>query len=52
MSYLHTEKSIDDINKNRLIEKHNRVVSVADDANENIIIVSQIKKNDRVRKKV
>ena len=27
-------------------------MSVADDANENMIIVSQIKKNDRVKKKV
>ena len=40
------------MNKYQLIKNHDRVVSVADDANENMIIVSQIKKNDRVKKKV
>ena len=50
--YLHPEKSINNMNKYQLIKKYDRVVSVADDANENMIIVSQIKKNDRVRKKV
>ena len=40
------------MNKYQLIKNHDRVVSVADDANENMIIVSQIQKNGRVRKKV
>ena len=50
--YLHPEKSIKNMNKYQLIKNHDRVVSVADDANENMIIVSQIKKNDMVKKKV
>ena len=40
------------MNKYRSIKNHDRTVSVADDANENMIIVSQIKKNDRLRKEV
>ena len=47
---LHPEKSIEDMKKYQLIKKHDRVVSVPDDANENMIIVSQIQKNDRVRR--
>ena len=35
-----------------MIKNHDRVVSVADDANENMIIVSQIKKNERLWKEV
>ena len=35
-----------------MAKKRNRVVSVPDDENKNMIIVSQIQKNDRVRKKV
>ncbi len=38
------------MNEYRSIEKHDRAVSMADDANENMIIVSQIQKNDRIRK--
>ena len=40
------------MNKYRSIKKRNRTVSVPDDENESMIIVSQIQKNDRVRKKV
>ena len=50
--YLHAEKSTEVMKKYRLIEKHDRIVSVADNENENMIIVSQIQKNDRVRKEV
>ena len=50
--YLHAEKSIENMKRYQSIKKHDRTVSVPDDANENIIIVSQIKKNDRVKKKV
>ena len=46
------KKSIEVINKYRPIKKRNRTVSVADDGNENMIIVSQIQKNDRLRNKV
>ena len=50
--YLHSEKSIEVINKYRSSKKYDRVVSVLNDGNENMIIVSQIQKNDRVRKEV
>ena len=39
--YLHPKKSIEDINNNRLIEKHDRSVSVPNDGNEHMIIVSK-----------
>ena len=48
--YLHPEKSIEIMNKYRSIKKYDRVVSVLNDGNEHMIIVSQIQKNDRFRK--
>ena len=50
--YLHPEKSIKNMNKYQLIKNHDRVVSVSNDGNEHMIIVSQIQKNDRVRNEV
>ena len=52
MLYLHPEKSIEVMNKYRLIKNHDRFVSVADEENKNMIIVSQIQKNDRVGNEV
>jgi hypothetical protein len=49
--YLLAEKSIEVMSKYRSIKNHDRTVSVADDENENVIIVSQIQKNDRLLKK-
>ena len=49
---LHTEKSIEIMNNYRLITKYVKVVSVSNDGNEHMIIVSQIQKNDRPKKKV
>jgi hypothetical protein len=46
---LHTEKDNEIMSKYRSIKKHDRTVSVPDDGNENMIIVSQIQKNDRFR---
>ena len=40
------------MNKYRSIKKRNRIVSIPDDENENMIIVSRVQKNDRVRKEV
>ena len=40
------------MNKYRSIKKYDRVVSVSNDGNEHMIIVSQIQKNDKFRKKV
>ena len=50
--YLLPEKSIQIINKYQSIKKYDRTVSAADDENKNVIIVSPIQKNDRIRKKV
>ena len=47
---LHPEKSIENMKRYQSIKKHDRTVSVPDDENESMIIVSQIQKNDRVRK--
>ena len=49
---LQPEKSIKNKSKYQSIEKHDRTMSMADDGNEHMIIVSQIQKNDRFRKKV
>ena len=46
------KKSIEVINKYRSITKYDRVVSVSNDGNENMIIVSRIQKNDRLRNEV
>ena len=40
------------MSKYQSIKNHDRTVSVADDANKNMIIVSQIQKNDRLREEV
>ena len=48
--YLQAEKSIEVMNKYRSIKKYDRVVSVLNDGNEHMMIVSQIQKNDRFRK--
>ena len=40
------------MNKYRMIEKHDRTVSVPDDGNENMIVVSEIQKNDKVKNEV
>ena len=50
--YLQPEKSIEVMNNYRSIKKYDRVVSGADDENEHMIIVSQIQKNDRLKKEV
>ena len=44
--YLHSEKSIEVMNKYRSIKEYDRVVSVSNDGNEHMIIVSQIQTND------
>ena len=50
--YLHTEKSIEDINKYRSIEKRDRSVSVSNDGSGCTIIVSRKQRTDRLRKEV
>ena len=40
------------MSKDRSIKNHDRTVSMANDANTNMIVVSQIQKNDRLREEV
>ena len=40
------------MNKYQLIKNHDRVVSVADDANENMMAVSRIEKSGRIKMEV
>ena len=49
---LHSEKSIEVMHKYRSIKEYDRVVSVSNDGNEHMIIVSQIQKSDQVQNEV